>query len=68
MRGPMDRPTRRHKNLRRKLDEMESRSRKPGAKQRRMRRWATSYEHLIEGADKSAAKKAAPKKQVADVE
>jgi hypothetical protein len=51
----MDRPTRRHRSLRRKLEEVASRSRKSGAKQRRMRRWVADYEHLIAGADKSRA-------------
>lgn len=62
----MDRPTRRHQNLRRKLAEKEQRSRKTGAKQRRMRRFAANYEHLVEGADKIAAPKAAPKKAAAE--
>lgn len=59
----MDRPTRRHKNLQRKLTETAARSRQTGAKQRRMKKWAADYEHLIEGGDKSAAPKKAAKKQ-----
>lgn len=47
----MDRPTRRHQNLRRKLEQKKSRSRKSGAKQRRMSRWLSAYEHLVEGGE-----------------